>query len=751
MGRAAAPLQVDPDSDGGPCYFGVIKSYNERRGFGFVACEETARIFGRDVYLSKEEASQLAKEPIVSGEVAPAPEEGQPPLKEGDFVSFQVQRSTEGYPQALNARRLRRLRGSVVHGTLPRDGAEGKIVVNGDGREGAEAAAEPDQELQRLLGAEVRVRQADCGQLRLVPGDEVIFCCQAAREVSPSSERVLEAQLVELLWTPRTVVSGSGSILGCFTLELPRTLDPSVDQEETKEQAPPAMLDGHALVDRVVLAGLPVDLEEPELMRLFSKLGATEAMVSCPECDLEHTSRFASVSFSGPVDVARMLTRAAHTINAQGCTQLARLLPHRDGVVVLPALPMPTLAVADGGALLVQWQQVGLAAGYLVELRPKGQDAPWVSVGVASGKLEDSDDLPAGLLGPQCTACRVNCLLADTPYEARVMYYTSWGCRSQASVSSAPCSLTGADGEAAAATGQQIPLATPAPPMPLSSAAHEPPSPAPLLPASLSVASVAEPEVKSAAGFQGAPMPLAESLPPAYSSAPAGPLLTLPSASQLPSNAAAASALSATTPGWRAPSGSIIPPPCAPELIPYEEASRSVCIQWPTVVHATAYTVELLEEGTASAERFTRAVPEILPEALVELRVGNLNPGAYAACVRCVAPCGCESAPSAWSFLPPLWLPPPPAPMGLGGWPVGAPAQVPPMESVVGASIVPSNQPAYLPTQTLLATNPSGGPQLPPPPFAPPSWPAASPPIAAAPAQAVPTVATAEDEALVLD
>merc|ERR1740138_216840 len=174
-------------------------------------------------------------------------------------------------------------------------------------------------------------------------------------------------------------------------------------------------------------------------MRLFSKLGAMEAAVTCPECDAEHTSRFASVSFSGPVDVARVLVRAAHTINAQGSTYLARLLPHRDGVIALPALPMPTLAVADGGALLVQWQQVGLAAGYLVELRPKGQDAPWASVGVASGKLEDAENLPAGLLGPQCAACRVNCLLADTPYEARVMYYTSWGCRSQASTRSAPC------------------------------------------------------------------------------------------------------------------------------------------------------------------------------------------------------------------------------------------------------------------------------------------------------------------------
>lgn len=238
-------------------------------------------------------------------------------------------------------------------------------------------------------------------------------------------------------------------------------------------------------------------------------------------------------------------------------------------------------------------------------------------------------------------------------------------------------------------------------------------------------------------------------LPPALSAMQSGPMMTVPS-SQLPANAAAAAALVASTPSWRCPSGAILPPPAAPELVPYEEASRSVCIQWPTVVHATAYTVELLEEGTAAAERFTRAVPEIMPEALVELRVGNLNPGAYAACVRCVAPCGFESAPSAWSFLPPLWLPPPPL-----GWQPGMPAQVPlggmqPVEPTLAAL------PGITATgQTLLATSPtaqSAAQQPPPPPSAPPSWPAASPPPAApAGSAAVAAVGTAEDEALVLD
>merc|ERR1719272_2399627 len=72
--------------------------------------------------------------------------------------------------------------------------------------------------------------------------------------------------------------------------------------------------------------------------------------------------------------------------------------------------------------------------------------------------------------------------------------------------------------------------------------------------------------------------------------------------------------------------GNLVPSPAVPELVPSSENGRSICIHWPMVIHATAYTVELFEEGTAAGERFTRSVPESMAEALVELRVGNLQP-----------------------------------------------------------------------------------------------------------------------------
>merc|ERR550514_1604995 len=92
--RATEPAIVAPDAE----YFaGVIKSYNARRGFGFLACDETAQRFGRDVYLSKVES--LA-----------AIQEGEEPLKLGDHVMFAVVLSIEGFPQAAGAQRLHIIR-----------------------------------------------------------------------------------------------------------------------------------------------------------------------------------------------------------------------------------------------------------------------------------------------------------------------------------------------------------------------------------------------------------------------------------------------------------------------------------------------------------------------------------------------------------------------------------------------------------------------------------------------------------------
>jgi len=161
-------------------------------------------------------------------------------------------------------------------------------------------------------------------------------------------------------------------------------------------------------------------------------------------------------------------------------------------------------------------------------------------------------------------------------------------------------------------------------------------------------------------------------------------------------------------PGWRCQHGKLVPPPCAPELIPCDdgrlELGRSTLVQWPTVVHASAYTVELYDETTGVLESFRRAVPEILREFLVELRVSNLQPGSYGACVRCVAACGCESSPSPWSFLPPVWM----APQASGalGWPMpGIQMPQPTLQPI------PQQMPLLPPQLPLMPPSPSQPPQ----------------------------------------
>merc|ERR1719456_11768 len=77
-------------------------------------------------------------------------------------------------------------------------------------------------------------------------------------------------------------------------------------------------------------------------------------------------------------------------------------------------------------------------------------------------------------------------------------------------------------------------------------------------------------------------------------------------------------------PEWKCAHGNLIPPAAQPEVVPVNEAVRGICIRWPMVIHAIAYTVELYEDGNMAVERFQRAVPKGMNEALVELRVDNL-------------------------------------------------------------------------------------------------------------------------------
>lgn len=134
---------------------------------------------------------------------------------------------------------------------------------------------------------------------------------------------------------------------------------------------------------------------------------------------------------------------------------------------------------------------------------------------------------------------------------------------------------------------------------------------------------------------------------------------------------------------------------------------NSIRIQWPTVIHATAYMVDLTDQASMTTQRYIHVHPDGPLPSLMDVQVDGLPPSTYAACVRCVAPCGAESASSPFSFMQVGWSPPPPLA------PIAAP-MVPALQAVP-ANVAPA------PAATLLS--------CPPPPVAP--APTSFPPAAA--------------------
>jgi len=335
--RATAPAVVAPDAE----YFsGVIKSYNERRGFGFLACDETAKRFGRDVYLSKIES--LA-----------AIQEGERQLQEGDYVRFAVVPSTEGFPQAAAAQRI-----YMHHGT----------VLNFCRLQGGAIACS---------AGEVVVRPGDCGCLWLHPGDEVSFCLESQAGGAPR-----EAKLLKLLHTLRPV----SSLLGCFSFEFPRDGLQSVP------------LDGHAFASCICFSGLPSDLGEAELNKFFVKLGAAQVTVAHSP-----NGGFASVHFPSVSSMAHFLSAENHSFTEETNTVLVCLQPCRtQGAQTLPALPPPSLVQGDSSGVLVCWEPVSIATAYKVEIRTAGAGS-WSPVD-AVGRVQPAGATPLLGLQSTCLA-----------------------------------------------------------------------------------------------------------------------------------------------------------------------------------------------------------------------------------------------------------------------------------------------------------------------------------------------------------
>eukprot|EP00927_Polykrikos_kofoidii_P031974 TRINITY_DN27377_c0_g1_i3.p1 TRINITY_DN27377_c0_g1~~TRINITY_DN27377_c0_g1_i3.p1 ORF type:complete len:995 (+),score=204.10 TRINITY_DN27377_c0_g1_i3:303-3287(+) len=714
-------------------YLGVVKSYNDRRGFGFVACVETAALYGRDVYMPKAEATlaaaefsgmeidaegaaaavaaaamaekaaaaavaALAAERAATGGLSTDKEKGEKPvpaprLAEEDLVAFRVRLSVEGYPQAAKVKKMRKFTGVVKTPPVasPTSGGNAPEEVNvssvENGTGGDTHGVITSTEVAQAHGfSEIPVFPDACGQLRFAVGDEVTFCVpEVAGDADgaplkltqpvPSRPRPegAKALMVALSKTARS----SGSVLGCFALELPRT-----GAGEGAPLRPSLVLDSHAFGDKLVLAGLPADLGEAELMRFFSKQGACGAIVAHAK-----SRSFASVSFPTMLEVARFVGRTAHAFADEKETRIAKLLPLDTSADTarLPALPAPSLVAGeDRGSLLVVWAPLVLAVGYSVELRPAGADSPWACVEASSSRLGTAPAMGAaasGRFSSDCSSCRVVGLALSTAYEARVSYFTDCGTRSEASEASdvaitqpVPQQLSAGGAGGATGCGAKMP---PPPPLAAPPLQHAVGAGCPSAPGSCGCGGVMMPAMApmplhvpgsgTTPGVVGAPLPedyaiaLAAAAgswpPPAAAPPPMGqvghPLIPPLHDPYAPAYTPPYN----SSPSWRSPTGMIVPSPAQPALRAADEYGFAVSVQWPAVAQAAAYVVELREAGSAAFERFVRSAPEAKLGTLVELRVGGLRPGpppgrVYVAQVRTVAADGSESLPS-----PPGWSP----------------------------------------------------------------------------------------------
>jgi len=514
-------------------------------------------------------------------------------LKEGDHVVFAVVPSEEGFPQAAAVQRLHLVRG-VVQSFCKEQG--GSIVCNED-------ACVPGT-------SEVVVKASDCGCLELFPGDDVSFCIESAEDGVGAPE----AKLLRLLKTCRPPCA----LLSCFNLELPRLAYHDVR----------LTLSGHAFGTCICLSGLPADVSESELNKLFGRFGVTQVTMVH-----SHSSSYASIQFPDLTSVARFLTGTTHAFTDQTSSQplVAQIRKSGGaGVHKLPALSAPSMMPGEAGGVLICWEPLNLAASYVVEIRTVGAEG-WSPVDCV-GRVQPAG--AAASLPPQQSCLAVAGLSAGAAYEARVSYVASCGCTGMASDPSIPCTA-GWPGNVSPQLPNYPPVqpASSYPPMPSSMFANSPCS------------QVHNGSVQTAASVPPVLQPTqaaAQQMPYSFCMPEAG--------MQFPPYEAPVHLYPGTF--QAASSFHVLQAPQQPELR-IAGSGTGVSVYWSGIgPFAISYVVELRESVSAASNRFVRMAP---PEAMssLELCIQGLVPGrSYTVCVRGVGKDGIEGPPSVWS----AWL-----------------------------------------------------------------------------------------------
>lgn len=178
-------------------YTGVIKSYNESKGYGFIACEETERLYGRDVFLNKEEVTKHA-------------------VAVGENLVFKVILNQKGMPQAEVVAKADALKGS----------GESKLEQCGEGPH---------------VGIIKSFNEANAFGFIQCPAIEEVFGCDVflhRKELAAGQEVGKEVQFNVTLNGRGQPQATQVTVLGEIAFNSPESLEEPLELEALDEPAP---------------------------------------------------------------------------------------------------------------------------------------------------------------------------------------------------------------------------------------------------------------------------------------------------------------------------------------------------------------------------------------------------------------------------------------------------------------------------------------------------------------------------------
>ena len=375
-------------------YSGIVKWFNESRGFGFVECDGGNGEFGRDVFLSRIE------------------KEGEG-LTQGDYVSFQVRMSPEGHPQSSDCKKLQRFKGRITQ-------LEDKNAENS--HDGMVQIAS-DMVKNIMKDKKIVLDRKDCVHLILHVDDNVEFCLDR----DPNHDDILHAKFLCMM--PNANLPDRLS--GHFTLEI---LDGMGGVP--KDLKEPLVLDCHAFGKRLTLGGLQLNMTQEDLLDFFEKYGSIHARVQ--------RQGFGFVVFNTE-ELLLDLINGKHR-EETGSIRFRLLPPREENCPRLPSmLPPNPLVVPDVTwisskirktlknedlILGVQWHPVDMATCYTVQIRAL-DNQEWQYVDAITGTIKPKA-VNSARFPSNANQCAVTGL-RPVEYQFRIFYYVKTDCFSIAS------------------------------------------------------------------------------------------------------------------------------------------------------------------------------------------------------------------------------------------------------------------------------------------------------------------------------